>query len=292
MIKLRQTGALASVRRLRRTISAFPGIYRSGAYWWDSEPNFGDALALPLLRWLGFKSIVNLRQTGYTWKPALATVGSLLHNLDHPRVTVWGAGFIHDPVDTNSIGFKPMTILAVRGPRSCAVAKRLGWICPEVFGDPGLFAPLIWSYGASRNGPITFIPHRSHRRLTGTIKTWKTVKVVDPQNSPEIVAQQIATSSVVVSSSLHGLIFAHAYSVPWVWLRVLPVTVEGDQFKYLDFFDSLEITGVAKIEAEASEITESLIIGASRNAFIPRGANLVDIRRDLVRALLPLRSIG
>lgn len=49
------------------------------------------------------------------------------------------------------------------------------------------------------------------------------------------VINQIASSKLIISSSLHGVILADAYGVPSVWYRGLDKVID---FKYLDYYAS------------------------------------------------------
>jgi hypothetical protein len=56
------------------------------------------------------------------------------------------------------------------------------------------------------------------------------------------VAQQICDCGLVISSSLHGLVFADAFGVPAAWLHhntSLPSAEEG-VLKYIDYFRSTD----------------------------------------------------
>lgn len=51
---------------------------------------------------------------------------------------------------------------------------------------------------------------------------------------------QIVSSELCISSSLHGLIIAQAYGVPWVWLNLVEQPLDGHDFKFEDFFSTLK----------------------------------------------------
>jgi hypothetical protein len=56
------------------------------------------------------------------------------------------------------------------------------------------------------------------------------------------VLEEITKSQFILSSSLHGLIIAHAYQVPAIWIRHSDLG-EGNNvcFKFHDYFSSVDI---------------------------------------------------
>lgn len=78
------------------------------------------------------------------------------------------------------------------------------------------------------------------------------------------VIDQIVNSDICISTSLHGLIVAQAYGVPWVWLTVAENKLEGDNFKFEDFFSTLhEQQEIANFHLELAEITEENVLKIS-----------------------------
>lgn len=126
-------------------------------------------------------------------------------------------------------------IHAVRGRLTKAeLINTLGWDVPDVFGDPGLLLPDFVKPDDSLHGDVVCVPHYVHRSavLSGNPK----IRVSDVRLQVSHVAKEIAGASVVISSSLHGLIVAQAYGVPWVWLDVEDQQLTGGDFKFNDFF--------------------------------------------------------
>jgi len=55
---------------------------------------------------------------------------------------------------------------------------------------------------------------------------------------PLEVARQIASCTKIVSSSLHGIIAAHAYGIPAAWVQFSD-KLSGDGIKFADHFASV-----------------------------------------------------
>ena len=69
---------------------------------------------------------------------------------------------------------------------------------------------------------------------------------------------QISSSNFIVSSSLHGLILAIAYDIPCIWVE-FSNKIFGDDVKFYDFFESLNITNIQKhIVKDPLKITDLL----------------------------------
>jgi pyruvyltransferase len=71
------------------------------------------------------------------------------------------------------------------------------------------------------------------------------------------VIDQILQCEKIVSSSLHGLILADAYRVPAYWLQV-GERQSGDQFKYEDYFGSVQRPTV-QLQCQAGASREDIL---------------------------------
>src|SRR5699024_10245514 len=85
-----------------------------------------------------------------------------------------------------------------------------------------------------------------------------------------IVVAQIANASSIVSTSLHGLIIAQAYGVPWIWLRVIDQELIGGDFKFKDFFSTVDESRVSAVETTANEAANLDIRNLAAQATLPQ----------------------
>ena len=87
-------------------------------------------------------------------KGCIVAIGSVLGNLNkiYPDYYIWGSGcmFTYENSVKNLSSLK--NIFAVRGPKTRAVLLQAGVKCPEIYGDPGIFAPFI--YNDIKKNPI------------------------------------------------------------------------------------------------------------------------------------------
>jgi pyruvyltransferase len=183
----------------------------------------GDVWTPHLLRQLGCDPIY----THPSDSPKLLATGSIIR-FAKPSDTVWGSGLI----DSSDEVCRESRYLCVRGPLT---GERVG--C-DVYGDPGLLAPLFVSAIPKRSHRITVIAHYVHLRYA-SLAGWDTINPITENVASTIAA--ISSCHRVVASSLHGIIFAHAYGIPAGWWRP-DDALTGDDVKFRDYAESVEIT--------------------------------------------------
>ncbi|MFD1715639.1 polysaccharide pyruvyl transferase family protein [Amnibacterium flavum] len=213
--------------------------------------NFGDLLGPIIVRELlarrGIEESAAVRDT------TLLSVGSVLQ-FANDGDTVWGTG-----VNGKTLGetpkYRDLDVRAVRGPRTRSYLLDRGISVPEIYGDPGLLVAELWPReklpASSRRGGVAIIPNlRDHS------STSRDRRVVDPRSDLWEVLAIIASSDLVVGSSLHGIIIAEAYGVP---ARLVKPTVEPP-FKYDDYY-----AGTGRDDYRtASSVDEAIALGGER----------------------------
>lgn len=210
------------------------------AYWFRGRvPNVGDELTPILMARMTGRRAVHVADVALPgWYPVQVAVGSILETARSPNVVVWGSGFIRS---TGELSVRTARVTAVRGPMTAARLRAQGVACPDVFGDPGLLVPLFFPRaGTPPEGPIGVIPHWSEldHPAIAALALGLDARVVDVRRPLEEVLADLWACSLVVSSSLHGLILADAYRVPSVWLKLSERALRGG-FKFCDYFGSV-----------------------------------------------------
>jgi pyruvyltransferase len=237
------------------------------AFWCriPSLPNFGDALTPWLIR------RVNGQYPSYVApddpRDKYFIAGSIME-FTCAACTVWGSGILAraDPVSPES------KLLAVRGPLTRNRALECGACCPEVYGDPALLLPKLYSPPPAPKRGIGLIAHFSDKpRLARSLVAIQYVKLIDIQQPVESVIDQITSCECVASSSLHGLIASHAYGVPAVWVQFRPLP-NGDGVKFHDYFLSV---GLGPTSPRALGYDAVDLDGVARDAVLP--ANSLDL---------------
>ncbi|TQL66592.1 polysaccharide pyruvyl transferase [Nocardioides albertanoniae] len=275
-------------------------------YWPGERTDFGDQLGPWLLGEMTGRPSYNT--IGHPDDgDALMTIGSLVTDMERPGMTIWGSG-LRAPLRGAALerlrDRKPREIRAVRGVRTRnQLIKHLGWDVPEVFGDPALLMPYVLRPGERPSGRsgLSVVVDQSHTDIvTESLIARAGGHRVDVQRPTEEVVEEIAQSEVVVSTSLHGLIIAQAYGIPWVWLRIDGTGVVGYRFRFSDFFTTLEKSEVVSVATtvetapslDLAQVASSASLPGSK--FDPRAlvdALPYDLRDDFLRRLpRPRRS--
>lgn len=197
-----------------------------GMWWFRPAPgtsNFGDELGPAILERLGYRvRRVPLEQAD------LITCGSVLELAEQkarPGATVWGAGFL---TPTGRLT-KRLRVAAVRG----TLAARQAAAPDAALGDPGLLVPLLWDQPWRSRHRLGVVAHYVDR----TPYPWADV-VIDPTRPVEEVIEGIRSCHTIASSSLHGLIVAHAFGIPTV--RLEHPKVIGGHHKWVDYLSALD----------------------------------------------------
>lgn len=209
-------------------------------FWWrwrhPHRLNFGDEVTAPLLERLTGRRV--------QWTP-LATcevigAGSILQTALRARPddlpVVWGSGFISPPAAGKADPEVRTPLLAVRGELSRSR------IDPGVrdgvrLGDPGLLARHLLDRPVAKRYAVGLVPHykdASDPVVSELLTRNRWIRRIDVAWSPEEVAREIAACDVVLSSSMHGLIFADALGVPNLHVQ-LGATLVGGDYKFRDY---------------------------------------------------------
>lgn len=206
---------------------------------WPSDgavrENWGDKLNPVLINKLSNLPVVNLKDvSGWEDRPVYRVIGSGLGRMARQEI-IWGMGFMNE---TSIPRQAPSKIYAVRGPRSRERLLGLGITCPDVYGDPAVLYPLIYSPKVEQKHDYGIILHCRERDVISQPEIAGGALDIDINGDIQEVVQQILSCRAIVSSSLHGIICAHAYGIPAYWLQASELPL-GDGFKYLDYFGSI-----------------------------------------------------
>lgn len=273
--------ALASIRaqvRKHRVLSAI-AAGRVPSYWWARGRNFGDLVTPYLVERITGRKAINVTTLDLGNVDVLCSTGSILNSLRARNYKVWGSGFIKPAASSPA----HPTLHALRGPLSGRIAEGLGWGNPEKYGDPALLLPLLLpargcagKLGVAQK--IIVIPH--YALLDSTTVVHPDTCIVSPMQEVEDVVSCISDAALVISSSLHGLIVAQAYGRPWVWLRDHCGVLYGGDFKFHDFFSSLDVSPPS-LEC-GGEITPQVIEKAIKMAILAPREKTEARQRDLL----------
>lgn len=196
--------------------------------------NAGDIFNADLVRWAypGHK-VINIDKEGRR----LLLVGSVAHRVSVGDV-VAGIGSKSGQLPPAPQG---VSVIGVRGPLTERAFRDAGYNMSGLafHGDPGLLITKMFASLADlapEVGRVAFVPHFRERDRYESTRRYRLINIDD---TPENVAVQIARAEVVYTSSLHGLIWAHALGRPAC--LVTPQTEESE-FKYRDYLQSVGLS--------------------------------------------------
>jgi hypothetical protein len=166
--------------------------------------------------------------------PNLIAAGSILHWADTNSV-VWGTGLLWDDIELKAA---PKVVLSVRGAYTWESLARRGITSPPLFGDPGVFAPDIFPKARTVN-EVGIVPHYVDVSEELVLRAHDYgAEILDVRSPLDDFLRRLSACRKIISSSLHGLIFAHAYGIPAVWVK-LSSKVIGDGYKFFDYYSSI-----------------------------------------------------
>jgi len=165
----------------------------------------------------------------------LLAIGSIIQHAT-ARHTVWGSGAIRatDRLSADA------TYLAVRGPLTRNMVLEAGGTCQEVYGDPALLLPRFHCEPVRQTHRLGIVPHYVDEAQVR--KHYPDTPIISPlRHDPLEVVDEIRSCRKIVSSSLHGLVVAHAYGIPAAWVEfsdrlgepVLPGQLEREDDQFL-----------------------------------------------------------
>lgn len=171
-------------------------------------------------------------------KPEIClAVGSVLQWCHYSKTKVWGAGIIRKQAKLPDAHY-----YAVRGEETVKQLKSLGLKTPGVLGDPALLLPLIYpGKVVERRHKLGVIPHFQHYAPMKKNLEASEIVVIDLLEPVESVIDRIKSCEVIYSTSLHGIIVAHAYGIPAVWFTNPKDPLFGDDIKFKDYFSSVNL---------------------------------------------------
>lgn len=221
-------------------------------FWWDAKGkkldggddsrlfttgNFGDIASKEIVEQVG-KLLTRLPRPG---ERKLLAIGSVLHTARNGDI-IWGTGAKGSKLAL-APGVTELSVHAVRGPLTAEMLRRNGIDISgiQAFFDPGCLIPVLYRAqidearrrGGAHPGGTKIIPHYRDDREWRALHPHHAKDFISVDDSPAGLIAGMVGADRVISSSLHGLIFAEALGIPAVWLA--PDGKE-DQMKYYDYY--------------------------------------------------------
>ena len=200
-------------------------------------PNAGDEFSLVVARHY-FSPDINACDKGPLEEPNLLLLGSILDWSDSMSY-ICGAGLI---ASDSKLRTPPKSVNCVRGPLTDLFLERQGIEAAHAYGDPGILAPKIFPQNGSSTAKIGIIPHYKDSEspwIAGCRKMG--IPIIDSLSPLQEYFDNLQQCEVILSSSLHGIIFAHAYGKRALWIE-LSDNVIGKGFKFFDYYLSMGVS--------------------------------------------------
>ncbi len=249
-------------------------------YWWNEQPNFGDALN-PLIveRLFGIQV-----QWADLSSATLVGAGSCLQWVaeevaERPReIHVWGTGYMFDKEP--AVSSPLVQHHAVRGKYS----RTYGGLEMVALGDPGILSSLLFEKSVMKRHAIGIVPHLWNRddvEIHNLRDHHPEVQVIDVTQPSMEVIRQIAECEFIFSSSLHGLVVADSFGIPNQWVEFTRKPF-GDQWKFKDYYSVFPIDTPKSLLFE-ERIVSDAGIGNLVNRF-ERREGIADMQKGLIGA--------
>lgn len=210
----------------------------------QSHLNLGDALSPVMVALLSSLPIVHTRLNASSTR--MAAVGTIGQSLQNGDVTVWGTGVSgHRPAPADNpserIPFTPYPgtryrVAATRGPVSRALLREENAIGPAVFGDPVWLLPQFYRPQLEKKWELGVIVHLSEldgTELESEVRSdflryqipeefRDSIHIIRTRTEISAAAlrgrlDEILSCRRIVSTSLHGMVFAESYGIPCLY---------------------------------------------------------------------------
>jgi hypothetical protein len=203
-------------------------------FYWFPEANVGDYVTPYLVKkFIGHRP--EHRDPVRVRDKVVLSTGSIMR-LSAKNAIIYGSGIRNYDQD-----IKPGWNKFVRGPLTRQRILEVHGKCPPIYGDPALllkdyYQPEI----TEKKYKLGITPH--YTEFTQVKKLYENVPEVlvinNGTNDVEEVIDQIVLCERVVSSSLHGIVFANTYGIPVRWVKYSS-NIIGDDTKFHDHFASI-----------------------------------------------------
>lgn len=168
-------------------------------------------------------------------------IQQLINGFTHPKVAVWGTGFINYDDCKGRFFKRDMHFCAVRGELTRKSLEEItGKKLDIPTGDAGILADALLDEIPEKKHRIGIIPHLcdlKDENVNAVLAHYEDAVMINVKDDPIEVIKQIAECETVLSSSLHGLIVADSLGVPNRHL-VFGDRLLGDGYKFDDYYSA------------------------------------------------------
>ena len=245
--------------------------------WANKIKNFGDSMS-PII----FEKLTGAKAS---WCPVgsknkhVTLIGSFI-NEGNRNTHVFGTGFLKTMPASADAHYH-----VVRGPLSREMVVQHGGKCPRLFCDPGLLVSKFWpSKNKARTRLGIVFHHREHKLkidLFNQVSKDDRFKVLDIRSTFEFL-EELEDCHTLISSTLHGLVAAHAYGIPAIWMKPTNKPL-GTGIKFVDYLKSVDLPSDPSIPRTANDL-----IKLSKEAQTPTGSKVESMQNMFLEQFEPV----
>lgn len=243
------------------------------------KENYGDLLSAYLCEKIAGKPVKWVHPKKRKWfenRRHFLAIGSILGQAT-TKSHVWGSGIIEKNQDV-----APAIFYAVRGPVTRRRLTELQIPCPEIYGDPALLLPDFYTPPVEKSYELGWIPHYTDQKYIEERELPEGHVMIDVNTiNVEETTKAILSCRKVISSSLHGLIVAHAYGIPAIWIKISD-DLHGDDCKFQDYFESVGIKPYIPLCLEQISDGSVIFKNVPKSDQLPDPERIRAIRKDLL----------
>ncbi|MFT4802978.1 MAG: pyruvyl transferase [Psychroserpens sp.] len=258
-------------------------------FYWSSkvfehkpQENYGDLLSKFIVEQVSgsrahFFNALKQRKSIFK-RSYLMGIGSILAHAQKKAV-VWGSGII-----SREDSFQVANVYAVRGPLSRKRVLELGYECPEVYGDPALLLPLYYQPKKQPKRALGIIPHYvDYKQVKKQFDDAETLIIDLMTDDIFKTTDAICSCERIISSSLHGVIVAHAYGIPAIWVP-FSNKLSGDNVKFEDYFLSVQLEPYAMASENEFLSTSDFNKAWTTLPSLPQASHIQQLQTGLLNA--------
>ncbi len=224
--------------------------------------NAGDIFNVDLMKHFN----INYSRTREVNKATLLCVGSNLEKImngagfSDKTVVIAGAGFISPACGEEKYKGK-LEVLALRGELSKQRIEKITGMKLDncVLADPGILISKIYPMSSVKKYKLGIIPHYADKQSWLNINLpAKEYKIIDIQQDAKSVARELCECECILSSSLHGLIFADSYGIPNRQI-ILSNNISGGDYKFKDYYSAFGMEKPEPLDMRRYELTSDAV---------------------------------
>jgi pyruvyltransferase len=236
--RCQEADPVTNIERVKQKVNQAIGWLRHNnihSFWFNSKVNAGDLVTPVLLKQYGFTPLLASPK-----ETEVILCGSLLQRLDADYTGyILGTGFLQEGEDTS---MRRAKVLVCRGELT---RDRIHAPANIPLGDPGLLMGRFLTQRSAkryRRGIILHYSDKTREEFSAFLPQQLDgdTLFIDIQQHPMAVMRLIDQCEVIISTSLHGVVFAHALGIPAAWLATQAL-YRSRQYKFVDYYSAIDL---------------------------------------------------